>query len=464
MPSEQAREEVNLLRKELEETKRLEDEAAAELMGAEDALRAGEHQKDKTDPFGAGREMLLGLRAQLEAIRQLRREEEAKYESAKAAANEASEGPSVAVAQDQAEPGTAVSSRKELEALRKQSEETRREKEVAEAERKAAEEKRRVAEERTRREAEEKRAAEEQARKLTEDQARKEQATVASLNQTRRELEDVRKELEQLKQLARPAPQPSETRAPLVNRPNIQGRNYALIIGNNEYANLPDLKTAVSDAAALSELLKIRYAFAPSDVKLLLNADKARIMDELAGFRQRLQDNDRLLIYYAGHGQIDPVTEAGFWQPIDAVPSKEYTWIANDDIRRQLKGMPAKHVLIVADSCFSGSLTRAVESYANIPKDRFFTEIDSYVSRNVISSGGTEPVADAGSGGHSVFAYYLLKALRENERPYITSLDLFQGLARAVTNNSNQKPEYGTVGGAGDEGSGDFTFILRTGG
>ncbi len=33
--------------------------------------------------------------------------------------------------------------------------------------------------------------------------------------------------------------------------------------------------------------------------------------------------------------------------------------------------------------------------------------------------------------------------------------------ARAVTNNSKQKPEYGTVAEAGDEGSGDFTFILR---
>ncbi len=32
-----------------------------------------------------------------------------------------------------------------------------------------------------------------------------------------------------------------------------------------------------------------------------------------------------------------------------------------------------------------------------------------------------------------------------------------------MTNNSSQKPEYGTVAGAGDEGSGDFTFILRGG-
>jgi hypothetical protein len=266
--------------------------------------------------------------------------------------------------------------------------------------------------------------------------------------------------LKQRRALAAPQPQPQAAPAP-VNRPEISGRNHALIIGNNVYANLPNLKTAVSDAAALAELLKIRYAYEPANVQLLLNADRRTILGEIAAFRQRLGADDRLLIYYAGHGEIDPVTEAGFWQPVDAEVGNDFTWIANDDIRRQLRGLPARHVLIVADSCFSGTLTRSRPTYAGIPQDRFFAEIDSHVSRKVISSGGTEPVADAGSGGHSVFAYYLLKTLRENREPYLASFELFNRFVRAVTNNSKQKPLFGTVADAGDEGAGDFTFILR---
>ncbi len=245
------------------------------------------------------------------------------------------------------------------------------------------------------------------------------------------------------------------------NRPNVRAKNYALLIGNNDHQQLPDLKTAIADATAVAEVLASRYAFERENVRLLLNADRKSIMGELSALRRRLRNEDRLFIYYAGHGEIEPSTEEGFWQPVDAVPGEDYTWIANSDIRRYLRGMSAKHVLVVADSCFSGSLTRGEGGWRNVPKDRFFTEIDSYVSRTVISSGGTEPVADAGSGGHSVFAYYLLKALRDNDQPYVTSFELFNKLARAVTNNSNQKPEYGTVAGAGDEGSGDFTFILR---
>jgi uncharacterized caspase-like protein len=261
---------------------------------------------------------------------------------------------------------------------------------------------------------------------------------------------------------ATPAAAPPVPAAPLPsNRPDLSGRNYALVIGNNDYTNLPNLKTAVGDAAAVAELLKLRYTFEPTDVKLLLNAGRRQILDELASLRGQLDGDDRLLIYYAGHGVIDPATNEGFWQPVDAEVGRSYTWIANYEVRLQLRGLPAKHVLVVADSCFSGTLTRAVPDYSSIPNDRFFAEIDSYVSRKAISSGGTEPVADVGSGGHSVFAFYLLKMLRNNRQPFITSFELFNKLVRAVTNNSNQKPGYGTVTDAGDEGSGDFTFVLR---
>jgi hypothetical protein len=249
-----------------------------------------------------------------------------------------------------------------------------------------------------------------------------------------------------------------------VDQPNVEARNHALIIGNSTYRHLPGLKTAVGDAREMARLLTSRYAFRTENTTLLLDADRRAILGALEDLRRRIQPDDRLLIYYAGHGQIDTVTDEGFWQPVDAEPGLQFTWIANDDVRRYLKGMPAKHVLVVADSCFSGSLTRSTGEYGAIGRERFFAAIDAGVSRKVISSGGTEPVADAGSRGHSVFAYYLLKMLRENDRPYLASFELFAKLARAVTNNSSQKPQYGTVMEAGDEGAGDFTFILKSGG
>ncbi len=248
----------------------------------------------------------------------------------------------------------------------------------------------------------------------------------------------------------------------IANRPNIQGKNYALIIGNNDYDNLPTLKTAVFDATAIAAVLQKRYAFEEGTINLLTNATRRDILKALSGFRKNLTGDDRLMIYYAGHGQIDPATDEGFWQPVDAEPGSDFTWISNADVKRYLGGMPAKHILVIADSCFSGSLTRGVETQ-NENEDKFFLNIDKYPSRKVIASGGTEPVADYGTGGHSVFAYYLIKTLKENKKPYITSFQLYDRLVRAVTNNSKQTPEIGTVPDTGDQGSGDFTFILRQG-
>ena len=246
----------------------------------------------------------------------------------------------------------------------------------------------------------------------------------------------------------------------IANRPNIKGKNYALIIGNNDYDNLPTLKTAVGDATAIADVLQKRYAFEEDTISLLTNATRRDILKALSGFRKNLTGDDRLMIYYAGHGQIDPATDEGFWQPVDAEPDSDFTWISNADVKRYLGGMPAKHILVIADSCFSGSLTRGAETQ-NENEDKFFLNIDKYPSRKVIASGGTEPVADSGTGGHSIFAYYLIKTLQENTKPYITSFQLYDRLVRAVTNNSKQTPEFGTVRDSGDQGSGDFTFILR---
>ena len=95
-------------------------------------------------------------------------------------------------------------------------------------------------------------------------------------------------------------------------------------------------------------------------------------------------------------------------------------------------------------------------------RDEYFDTIDSYVSRKMISSGVSKPTPNDRSGGHSVFADELVKILEANQDPYITSQQLFDRLTQRILVTSDQKPEWGTVPNAGDEGSGEFTFILRS--
>ncbi|MDC0104331.1 caspase family protein, partial [Flavobacteriaceae bacterium] len=134
------------------------------------------------------------------------------------------------------------------------------------------------------------------------------------------------------------------------------GDYHALVIGNNDYDDLPKLKTAVADAEAISAVLEDRYGFS---VTKLINATRYDLIGALSELRATLSYDTNLLIYYAGHGIVDPVTERGYWLPVDADQSNSANWVSNDDITDMLKAIPARHILVVADSCYSGTLVRA---------------------------------------------------------------------------------------------------------
>jgi Caspase domain len=239
------------------------------------------------------------------------------------------------------------------------------------------------------------------------------------------------------------------------------GAYYALIIGIDEYQNLPKLQTAVGDAQAIEQILRQRYGF---QTTLLIDAKATRsnILDGFSDFRGRLHDNDNLLIYYAGHGARDG--GKAYWLPVDSRPKSPANWIIAEEITKGMQVIPARHVLIISDSCYSGGLSRDI-AVDNAPTDRakyLQTMIDSK-SRVLISSGRDEPVSDGGSGGHSVFANALLKGLRGDTDPIFTASNLFhQYVEQAVIGGSRQVPLYQLIQDSGHE-FGDFVFVARTG-
>jgi hypothetical protein len=231
------------------------------------------------------------------------------------------------------------------------------------------------------------------------------------------------------------------------------GKYYALVIGNNNYVSLPKLKTARNDAQLVSNILKSNYGF---NVTLLLDARRSDILATFARFRVKLSSKDNLLIYYAGHGYLDKEGDEGYWLPVDATKDNEINWISNSSITTQLKAMEAKHVLIIADSCYSGKLGRDVHIVKRTPD--YYSRISQKKARSVIASGGLEPVTDSdGKGNHSVFADAFIAALQEN-KDIIDTSELFNKIRRPVVLNADQTPEYADIRKAGHEG-GEFVFI-----
>ncbi|MDQ1612702.1 MAG: hypothetical protein QOG00_2633, partial [Pyrinomonadaceae bacterium] len=236
------------------------------------------------------------------------------------------------------------------------------------------------------------------------------------------------------------------------------GRYYALIIGNNAYTSLPRLKTAEADAREVEQLLKEDYGF---QTKLLLNATRSQIVAALSTYRRELEPDTNLLIYYAGHGYNDKDADKAYWLPVDALLDDNSNWIIADEITTAIKVVQARHVLVVSDSCYSGTLTRGLGEALPRPAEReqFLRRMVAGRSRTLMASGGDEPVADGGGRGHSVFAGALLRGLREMDRTQFTAAELFRSyIEEAVAGRANQTPEYNPLRNSGHE-SGDFVFV-----
>jgi len=238
------------------------------------------------------------------------------------------------------------------------------------------------------------------------------------------------------------------------------GRYHALVIGNNAYTDMSPLKTAVNDATAVAELLQTMYGFT---VTLLTNTTRDEIITALDQLRAALTEQDNLLIYYAGHGVLDTSEERGYWLPVNAKQDSRIQWISNTTITDALKAMAAKHILVVADSCYSGTLVRGIDVVrppSGGERDTYLARIAQKRSRTVLTSGGLEPVSDSGGGKeHSVFAKAFLKALQENH-DVLDGQQLFNLVRRPVVLNASQTPEYTDIRYTGHEG-GDFLFVRQ---
>ena len=244
------------------------------------------------------------------------------------------------------------------------------------------------------------------------------------------------------------------------------GKYYALIIGNDNYAAFPTLRSASEDAKAIAGVLQSRYGY---DVQLLNNANRFEILSALNDMRETLTDKDNLLVYYAGHGEID-TSQQGYWLPVDAQLNQPNSWISNRAVSDILTTMQARHVLVIADSCYSGTMTRSSLARfggmsANVWGDWVKTMVAGR-SRTALTSGGVQPVADTASkGGHSVFATALLTVLRDNNQ-LLTGQDLFREIAagmalRSANAGLQQAPEYAPIQFAGHE-AGEF-FLMPEG-
>jgi hypothetical protein len=236
--------------------------------------------------------------------------------------------------------------------------------------------------------------------------------------------------------------------------------SHALVIGINKYANAPPLVHACNDAEAIAHTLISRFDFPQQHLTLLLDRDatKQAISDAFLNYEKTTLPNDRLLVFFAGHGHTvsGRRADAGFLVPANGNVSNLASLIRWDELTRNGDIIPAKHLFFLMDACYGGlALTRKTVPPGSM---RFLRNMLQRYSRQVLTAGkGDEIVSDGGGTrkGHSIFTSHLLDAFDEiaGTPDGITSASaLMAYVHRSVSQdtNSDQTPHYGYVDGDGD--------------
>ena len=253
-----------------------------------------------------------------------------------------------------------------------------------------------------------------------------------------------------------------------------QGRSLIVTIGINDYANWQKLKNAVQDAIGFQQALIDKLGFlAPIppliDSAATKDAIEALVTDQL---RDVLEEDDSLLLFFAGHGhtRVEEHSETGFIVPIDArrPDPKEY-W--SDYIRlshwlEEIAELPARHILVILDSCHSGfALGESASSFRDAV--RYQQDLIHRRSRKVITSAQREqPALDNGPiPEHSLFTGTLIHGFSRGEADLegnglITGseLGLFVQQRVAQASSSAQTPDFGSFH---LDDRGEMIFSLR---
>lgn len=249
----------------------------------------------------------------------------------------------------------------------------------------------------------------------------------------------------------------------IIHATDLYTKSYAIVVGIDRYENWPFLEFAAADAVAVREMLQ-RLGF--DDITLLLNeeATQRRILTELfESLPSKVERNDRVLFYFAGHGQTYEMAgggRRGYIIPADAeLTNYMPTALSMDQIRSLTRYIPAKHILYVMDSCYSGlGFNR---SAGVSPGSRnYLRKISSMRAVQIVTAGGKgEQVQE--KEGHGLFTTFFLQSLRGdadlNKDGVVTGTELGAYLRPAVSNASNQAqtPLFGRL-----EGEGEFIFLL----
>jgi hypothetical protein len=239
--------------------------------------------------------------------------------------------------------------------------------------------------------------------------------------------------------------------------------NYAVVIGINKVvgSRLAALSYAENDAHSMAVFLE-RQRFR---VTALYGsaAGKYAIIGAMTDLARRVTQDDRVLVFFAGHGYTEEFggRRYGYLVPADGADDSA-KYVSMEELRELSEKMGgARHQLFIIDACYGGLFgTRAGASGLDPVVPNYLKEVTRRPARQAITAGdGSQQVLDSGPDGHSLFTSALLEGLERGFADrrfdgYIVLPDLVAYLVRRATNAFQTPISFDLPG----HGFGEFVF------
>lgn len=235
---------------------------------------------------------------------------------------------------------------------------------------------------------------------------------------------------------------------------DLTGKRYALLIGTDQYKaeDWKDLANPVKDVHAVADVLRELYDF---EVQILDNQPMDTIFSTIGSYYKKVQPNDQVVIYFAGHGDVDEdLLSDGFIVCTDSrAPEHDIarnSYISYLKLQKMINNLSARQVLVMLDVCHGGvfdqkafdKVKRDNPSTSNISNRNVLELLKDKLplrTRKFLSSVGAESAFDGYAGRHSPFVNQLLQILTsqsKDENGIVLLSDIYSVLVKSSLNET----------------------------
>lgn len=244
-------------------------------------------------------------------------------------------------------------------------------------------------------------------------------------------------------------------------------KTWAVVIGIDNYSKVKNgyshLPYAVKDAKHIKNSLITNMGLPINRIFTLYNDNATKknieklLCDSLSGI---INKNDRLLVYFSGHGETYSTTiqKYGYLIPVDGQKDNLYsTCISMKQITDFSNIIPANQILFIIDACYSGIAgivnKSSEEKLKNVSKAQIKLFMESR-GRQIMTAGSSKETALMGEKwtNHSVYTHFLVKGLRgeadyNKDRIISTSeLQVYLETNVSVATEGKQNPQLHSLG------------------